>query len=97
MPIFTTDYGPVLYVNGNHHPHKVTRTVWYRHDCVLADGAPLEGYVQTQLKRYTWPCRREERKVITCFRGHCVLGANFEWLYSENQRARGGALISAGV
>ncbi len=57
---------------------------WYRHDTVLLDGKPLEGFIQVR-RRYLGRRFGHRIESITCFRNTCVMGHNVEWLARQQE------------
>ncbi len=56
---------------------------WYRHDTIEVDGVKLDGSIQVRRR----PASKKFTVVdtLTCFRGGCVRGSDWYWLYQQNQ------------
>lgn len=86
MPPFTIQKGEQIYVNDNHHPDRVTGTIWYRHDKVIVDGKPLEGHIQVKyfrLRILGRDMKQNRTEVHTGVGGYCVRGSYPEWLWKS--------------
>lgn len=52
---------------------------WYRHDKVIVDGKPLDGFIQVR-RRYYGKRIGHRIETTTCVGNACVMGHNVDWL-----------------
>lgn len=84
------EIGEKIYINGNHHPCRVTGTIWYRHDKVYVNDVLMEGHRQVKERRLVIlgrDMKRNRIETITCFRNSCVSGDQPDWLRRQQQPA----------
>lgn len=72
-------HGEKIYHNDNHHPDRVTGTIWYRHDKVFVGDRELKGFIQVKyfrLRILGKDMKQNRTESLTCFPdGGCVRGS----------------------